>query len=113
MQPIPAQIPVPELLDPDRLLSPERDDFTLDDHRELADRMERAIQDSCGYGRQLWAQLQTVRGYLLEYVPPRDDDGWATWVDTYAHTTSVLAGARGDSGHGLTEARVTAQQHRG
>lgn len=130
MQPIPSPIPVPSVLNSHRVLSDNRDEMTLDDHRDRADRLERALEQSCAYGRQLWDQLQAVRDYLIASLPsdPRgqptaarrsakpegvgDDAGWAGWVQAYADVTSALAGPRGDSGHGMSEARLVEQQRR-
>jgi thioesterase domain-containing protein len=117
-------------LNPDRVLSDKRDEMTLDDHRDRADRLARALEQSCAYGRQLWDELQAVREYLIAALPgdPRtqptaarrgarpegvaDDSGWADWVRAYADVTSALAGPRGDSGHGLSEARLVEQERR-
>lgn len=130
MQPIPSPIPVPNVLNPHRVLSDKRDEMTLVDHQERADRLERALEQSCSYGRQLWDQLEAIREYLIACLPsdPRtqptaarrgarpegvsDDDGWAGWVQAYSSVTSALAGPRGDAGHGLSEARLIEQDRR-
>lgn len=130
MQPIPSPIPVPSILNPHRVLSDRRDEMTLIDHRDRADRLQRALEQSCSYGHQLWDQLEAVREYLIACLPPDprsqptaarrgaspesagDDAGWAGWVQAYAGVTSALAGPRGDSGHGLSEARLIEQERR-
>lgn len=130
MQPIPSPVPVPSILNPHRVLTDKRDEMTLDDHRDRAERLERALEQSCGYARQLWDQLQAVREYLVSCLPPDpraqptvarrgakpesagDDAGWAEWAQAYASVTSALAGPRGDSGHGMSEARLIEQERR-
>lgn len=131
VQSIPSPIPEPAVLNPHRVLSNKRDEMTLDDHRDLSTRLERALQQSCDYGNKLWQQLQETQKYLLSCLPPdprhlptaarrgatpegpADDAGWDAWVQAYADVTSALAGPRGDSGHGLSEARLVAQERRG
>jgi hypothetical protein len=125
MQPIPR----PELLDPDRLLSDDRDDMTADEHRNRANQLAGALEDSCRYAQQLWDELQAVREYLVRSLPddpqrpearrtetapagPDDEAGWHDWIGTYAAVTSVLCGPHGDSGFGADEAREQARARR-
>jgi hypothetical protein len=130
-QSIPSPIPEPAVLDPHRVLSDNRDEMTLDEHRELSSRLEHALEQSCAYGNKLWHELQAAREYLLDCLPPgprdlptaarrgakpegpADDTGWDAWIHAYAEITSALAGPRGDSGHGMSEARLVAQERRG
>lgn len=122
MQPIDR----PQLLDPDRVVDPNRDDMTVD-HESAAKQLRQALEASCDYGRQLWDHLVAVRQYLMESLPPDpgaagphtqvsahptgpdDTEGWQHWVDVYASVTSVLAGPHGDSGYGFGEAREAAR----
>jgi hypothetical protein len=125
MQPIPR----PELLDPDRMLSTDRDDMTADEHRNRANELASALEESCRYAQQLWQQLQDVREYLVRALPddpqqpgarrtataptgPDDEAGWHDWIGTYASVTSVLCGPHGDSGFGADEAREQARARR-
>ncbi len=125
MQPIPQ----PELLDPDRMLSTDRDDMTADEHRSRANELASALEDSCHYAQQLWQQLQQVREYLVRALPddpqrpearrtvtapagPEDEAGWHDWIGTYAAVTSVLCGPNGDSGFSADEAREHARARR-
>ena len=124
------EIPKPELLDPDRVTRDDREDFTPADHRSQAQLLGKALGDSCAYADQLWEQVNALRAYLLDSLPPDprrpgphttasasptgpdDDDGWARWMNAFAATTSVLCGAHGDSGFGLSRAREEAQVRR-
>src|SRR5881409_2006109 len=103
MQPIPQ----PELLDPDRVLSTDRDAMTSEDHRNRAHLLDTALHDTCGYAQQLWANLHRLRGYLLDSLPPDprapgphtrtgasptgpdDEQGWQNWVEAYATATTA------------------------
>jgi len=126
-------IPKPELLDPHRMLTDDRDDFTITEHRTRANRLAAALQDSCDYAQALWQQLDEVRGYLVRCLPddpqraaenhgarrpataptgPDDDAGWDDWMATYAAVTSMLCGPHGDSGFGADEARREARARR-
>jgi hypothetical protein len=116
----------PELLDPDRIVDPNRGNMTVD-HESAAKELREALEATAEYGQQLWDHLDAVRHYLMESLPPDpraagphmqsaahptgpdDTDGWQRWVDMYASVTSVLAGAHGDSGYGLGEAREAAR----
>ena len=71
-----------------------------------------------------------MRRYLLDSLPPEpnaagpdaptaaaptgpdDEEGWQRWVDTFAATTSVLCGAHGDSGFGMSRAHEEARMRR-
>jgi hypothetical protein len=121
-------IPQPHLLDPDRLLDPQRDDFVAD-HESRAEMYATGLRESCGYAQQLWHTLDDLRGYLMASLPPDprrpgehvtcaaptgpdDEVGWTRWIDTFSSVTSVLCGPHGDSGYGYGEARHAAQLRR-
>lgn len=125
MQPIPT----PQVLDPDRILADDRDDFTVHHHtREQL--LDEALHATCAYAQQLWHDLDAMRAYLLDSLPPDprapsehsavsasptgpdDDTGWDSWIKAYAAVTSVLCGPGGDSGYGLGEARREAKLRR-
>lgn len=124
------EIPKPQLLDPNRVDRDDREDMTAEDHRSQAQLLSKALEESCGYADQLWNQLNAVRGYLLESLPPDprlpgphtvtcasptgpdDEDGWQQWISAFSTTTSTLCGPHGDSGFGLTTARGEAQRRR-
>jgi hypothetical protein len=123
------QIPTPQVLDPDRVLVNARGDLTAD-HESRAKLLEVALHDSCAYAQQLWHDLDAMRGYLLNSLPPdprtpgvhttvsasptgpEDDTGWDNWINAYSAVTSVLCGPHGDSGFGVTEARHAANLRR-
>jgi hypothetical protein len=119
----------PELLDPNRILAEERDDFTIEEHRSRSRLFAQALRDSCEYAQQVWHQLDATRGYLHRCLPddpsrpgarrsrtaptgPDDEDGWTDWMQTYAAAHSVLAGPHGDSGFGESEAHREARSRR-
>lgn len=127
------EIPMPNVLDPDRMVSNSRDDMSVHDKAGLSEDLEQALHQSCQYGQQLWRDLDAVRGYLLDSLPPvpgeisgtgrldatsaaptgpEDEEGWQNWIAAYAAVTSALAGPHGDSGYGMSEARREAQQRR-
>ena len=124
------EIPKPELLDPDRVDRDDREDMTTEDHRSQKQLLAKALGESCSYADQLWEQLNQVRAYLLDSLPPDprlpgpkttasasptgpdDEQGWQRWMATFADTTSVLCGAHGDSGFGLSTAKEEAQVRR-
>ena len=125
MQPIPE----PELLDPNRSLTDQRDDFAMLDHRDRAERLKHALDDSCAYAQQLWHELDDLRAYLVRSLPddPQrpgekrtataptghdDEAGWTDWMKTYAGVISALCGPHGDSGYGADEARKEAHLRR-
>ena len=126
MQPV----PMPQILDPDRLPMPERDDMTVDEHRDRAAAVRRELHRTCEYGQALWHTLEAVRQYLVDSLPSEpdadgvvakpatsptgkhDDDGWTVWEQVYGAVTSSLAGVTGDAGYGAEEARVIAQHRR-
>lgn len=123
-------IPRPSILDPDRINSDDREDMTLLEHRDRAQQLDKALHESCAYAEMLWEHLDVARRYLYESLPtdprkpgddphlgasptgPDDEQGWAQWMDIYAHVTSALAGPHGDSGFGLGEARRAARDRR-
>jgi hypothetical protein len=125
MQPIPT----PQVLDPDRPLDNDRGDFTVD-HEARAQLLDAALHETCDYAQQLWHDLDAMRGYLLNSLPPDprapgqhpaasasptgpdDDTGWDNWITAYAAVTSVLCGPHGDSGYGLSEGRREAALRR-
>lgn len=120
----------PELLDPGRAKTDEREQMTLEEHRDRARLLDQALRESCAYAEQLWDDLDGVRGYLMGSLPPDprapgahatasaaptgpdDETGWDAWIATFAEVTSVLAGPHGDSGYGLGEARRAADVRR-
>jgi len=124
------EIPKPDLLDPDRVESDNREKFTARDHRSQSELLATALSESCAYADQLWNQVNALRGYLLDSLPPDprtpgphrtaaasptgpdDDDGWQHWIEAFSTTTSVLCGPHGDSGFGLSRARQEAQLRR-
>ncbi len=122
------KIPMPQVLDPDRVPGDKREQITVDFHRNRAENLQIALDESCAYAQQLWRDLNAARGYLVASLPPEsptgddgeaqtcaaprgasDADGWARWGDAYAAITSVLAGPHGDSGFGRSEAVREAQ----
>lgn len=126
MQPI----PVPHVLDPGRLLHNDRADLTKEEHRSRAQLLEKALRETCEYGQQLWDELDAVRQYLMQCLPPdpheagpqpmlgaaptgpADEQGWANWRNTFGAVTSVLCGPHGDSGYGLAAARDAERMRR-
>jgi hypothetical protein len=122
-------IGIPEVLDPERVLTDDREELTGDEHRARAQQLDAALRESCAYGTQLWHELDGMRKYLWTSAPddprlpgptrtsatptgPDDERGWTAWIDAVAATTSALAGAHGDSGYGLGEARHAAELRR-
>ncbi len=122
------EIPMPQVLDPDRVPGDKREQMTVDFHRNRAENLQIALSESCAYAQQLWRDLDAARAYLVASLPaesptgeeseamtcaaPRgagDTEGWAKWADAYAAITSVLAGPHGDSGFGRSEAVREAQ----
>lgn len=118
-------VPRPDLLNPDRVLTDEREEMTLEEHRDRARELDGALHDSCAYAQQLWERLDAVRHYLVDMLPPQpregetlggarptgpdDAQGWWDWRNAYAGVTSVLAGPREDSGFGADEAEQIAR----
>lgn len=125
-----TEIPKPEVLDADRVDRDDREDLSPEDRRSQAQLLAKALAASCDYADALWEQLDVLRGYLLESLPPDphragphrtagaaptgpdDEQGWQRWITAYATTTSTLCGPQGDSGYGLSRARQEAQQRR-
>jgi hypothetical protein len=111
------------------VLDNDRGDFT-GDHESRAQLFEEALHETCAYAAQLWHDLDAMRGYLLNSLPPDprspgphptasasptgpdDDTGWDNWITAYAAVTSVLCGPHGDSGYGLGEGRREATLRR-
>jgi hypothetical protein len=124
------EIPKPHVLDPDRIDRDDREEFTAEDHRSRAQLFATALGETCEYADQLWNQVNALRSYLLDSLPPDprkpgphttasaspvgpdDDQGWRDWINAFATTTSVLCGPHGDSGFGLSRAREEAQLRR-
>lgn len=121
-------IPQPHLLDPDRILDPQRDDLTAD-HESRAQMYQDGLRESCAYAQQLWQTLDGVRAYLMDSLPPDprapdahvtcasptgpdDEQGWVHWIDMFSVVTSVMCGPHGDSGFGYGQAREAAQVRR-
>lgn len=120
----------PQVIDPDRILSDDRDEMTVDQHRTRAQELDKALHESCAYATSLWEHLDAIRQYLFESLPsdprapgphprssaaptgPDDEAGWKAWIATYAAATSILAGPHGDSGLGLSEAKHAAIDRR-
>ena len=122
-------IPKPQVLDPHRRLVNDEDNFTAN-HEARAVLLQRALETSCAYADQLWDDLNAMRQYLLDCLPPdphtthspvatgaaptgpEDEQGWQNWMTAFAEVTSVLCGPHGDSGFGLSRAREEAQHRR-
>jgi hypothetical protein len=122
-------IPKPQVLDPHRRLVNDEDNFTAN-HEARAVLLQRALETSCAYADQLWDDLNAMRQYLLDSLPPdphtadgpiatgaaptgpQDEQGWQNWMTAFAAITSVLCGPHGDSGFGLSRAREEAQRRR-
>jgi hypothetical protein len=123
-------MPKPDLLDPDRMKSADRDDASAREHRTRDQMMDQALRESCEYATELWQHLDATRKYLFDSLPsdprapgtnphscasptgPTDEVGWQSWIETYATATAILAGPHGDSGFGLGEAREAARIRR-
>jgi hypothetical protein len=104
-------IPMPDVLDADNAL------INLSDADPAS---ARALRSTTEYAQQLWRQLQIAREYLLTTTTagratpagPYDEPGWRDWKAVYAGITSTLAGPRGDSGFGLSEAELESRWRR-
>lgn len=122
-------IPQPHILDPDRILSDDREEMTAAEHRSRAQELDAALHESCAYAQQLWTDVARARQYLYDSLPPDprhptvervgatpngpdDEQGWQHWMDAYSELTSVLAGPHGDSGMGVKEAQNAANLRR-
>jgi hypothetical protein len=123
-------IPTPSVLDPGRSLTDKREAISEREDVSTSESLQRALNESCSYGQQLWQTLDAVRDYLTDSLPldprtpgdhtitsasptgPTDDDGWNQWIDAYAAVTSTLVGPHGDAGYGLSEARNAANLRR-
>lgn len=122
-------IPKPEVLDPDRPLRHGAAQLTGDDRPET-ELLTNALHESCEYAQQLWDDLDAIRQYLLDSLPPDprapgehatasasptgpdDEQGWQNWINAFAEVASVLCGPHGDSGFGLSRAQQEAQIRR-
>jgi hypothetical protein len=107
----------------------DEDNFTAN-NESRAVLLQRALETSCAYADQLWDDLNAMRQYLLDCLPPDphtatgpvatgaaptgpdDEQGWQNWMTAFAEVTSVLCGPHGDSGFGLSRAREEAQRRR-
>lgn len=124
------QIPKPQVLDPDRPLRPRGTHLGVDE-RPREEVLDIALHESCAYAQQLWDQLDAIRTYLLDSLPPEphepgshpkqtsasptgpnDERGWSAWIDAFGAVSSVLCGAHGDDGLGVERAREAAQRRR-
>lgn len=119
------EIPQPDVLNPDRVVTDDREDLTAEEHRSRAQELDRALHASCAYAQQLWEQLDAARHYLQASLAPvgsgsaatspdgpEDQQGWQAWMTVYADVTSILAGPHGDSDFGDREAQLEAQSRR-
>jgi hypothetical protein len=113
-------VPRPDVLNPDRLMTNERSEMTLEEHRSRARLLDDALHETCDYAQQLWDRLDAMRHYLVDMLPeqpaegarlgcarpagPDDEQGWWDWRNAYAGVTSILAGPHEDSGFGADEA---------
>jgi len=107
-------VPMPQILDPDRLRLPDREHMTVHEHRDRAERYHQELKVTCSYGQQLWAKLTEVREYLAAHTPAADagDSDWSAWSALYGSVTSALASANGDNGFGAQEAELIEQEQR-
>lgn len=107
-------VPMPQILDPDRMRLPDREDMTIDEHRDRAARFHDELRVTCDYGQGLWTKLTEVREYLAEHTPAAraDDSEWASWSALYGSVTASLASANGDNGFGAQEAELIEQERR-
>ena len=121
-------IGVPSSLEPqnDPSLRPLPDDATAAQHMAHNIRVISSLERTSAYGRQLWHTLDAVRAYLESSAPrpdpldrplpaiadSGDDHACSDWQEAYAAVTSVLAGPRGDDGHGDQEAQRIVQANR-
>lgn len=123
------EIPKPQVLDPERPLRHRGTEFKEDDRPE-AELLSLALTETCEYAEQLWNDLNGVRAYLLDSLPPDprapgahptasaspsgpdDETGWDNWINAFAAVSSALCGPKGDSGFGLGTAREHAQRRR-
>jgi hypothetical protein len=120
-------IPKPEVLNPHRILKNDVDNFVAN-HEAREVLLQRALDETCSYADKLWDDLNAVRQYLLDCLPPDprttstptgaaptgpdDDQGWQNWVTAFAAVTSVLCGPHGDSGFGLSRAEEEQRRRR-
>jgi hypothetical protein len=121
-------IPKPEGLDPHRILENDIDNFEASRTPRVV-LLQSALDDSCAYAEQLWNNLDALRRYLLDSLPPEpgrhgrspagaaptgpdDEQGWQKWMTAFAGATSVLCGPHGDSGFGRQRAEELARARR-
>jgi hypothetical protein len=125
MQPI----PMPSIIEADRPNLTAAESLVADDPGQRLNLVYGALRESCDYAQLLWHDLDGVRQYLLDSLPPDprapganrvgasptgpdDEDGWTRWMAVYAEATSALVGPQGDSGFGAGEARRVAEVRR-
>ena len=124
------EIPMPEMLDPNRMLINDRGNMQSQSDHDRAKLLDQGLHETAEYGQNLWNVLDQVRHYLLDSLPPDprspgphptasasptgpdDETGWKAWMELYARVNSVLTGPQGDSGYGLNEAKREAQWRR-
>ena len=64
------QIGMPELLDPQRLVVTSRSDLIDHDRKRFVSSLEEAVRELCAYSQRMWNDLNSVRTYLVESLPP-------------------------------------------
>lgn len=121
-------IPQPEILDPPTHDSGESGNE--DGGGPSLELLETALRETCAYAHAMWHDLNAVRQYLVDCLPPDprrrgmdltasasptapdDDEGWEQWISVFARVSSVLGGPHGDSGSGRASAQREAQLRR-
>lgn len=71
------EIPMPQVLDPDRVPGDKREEITVDFHRARAENLQVALGKSCEYAKQLWRDLDAARAYT--WWPACRRSRWATY----------------------------------
>lgn len=121
-------IPRPDVLDPSRVSLAGKRDRASGSADEVTI-LQGALDDACSYGHALWDEVDALRRYLSDSLPPAsrtpgvhavgasptgpdDSEGWQKWTAAFASATSALAGPHGDSGFGRSEAEQAAQKRR-
>ena len=100
---------------PDLLENGPRDPRSDDPSADRAEAAQADVQNVVEYARRLWETLAEDAAYLRAHAAAhgdRADIDWDSWSGAYARTLDALAGAGGDSGHGVHEARLI-RQHAG